>query len=212
MLRNVVLVDYENVHPKTLDLLAPACFHVRLFVGANQSKLPFEIVESMQRLGTRAEYIKISGNGSNSLDFHIACYVGMLAAEDPQACFHIVSRDTGFDPLVQHLKSKNRCIGRVNAIDDIPVIKKSAAHSPADRSRLYAENLAQPKVTKPRTLKTLSRSIASFFQHKLSEAEIDGVVAGLIERRMIVVEGDKIVYLSPASPLREHQAGRTRPL
>ncbi len=87
----------------------------------------------------------------------------------------------------------------MNAIDDIPVIKKTAAHSPADRAHLYAEKLAQPKVTKPRTRNTLSRSIASFFQRKLSEAEIDKVVAGLIERRMIALEGDKIVYLSPAS-------------
>jgi hypothetical protein len=198
MRRNFVLVDYENVRPQTLDLLAPECFHVRLFVGANQSKLPFEIVESMQKLGMRAEYIKVSGSGSNSLDFHIAYYVGVLAAEDPVACFHIVSRDTGFDPLVQHLKGKKRCIRRVNAIDDIP-IKTTAAHSPAARAHLFAEKLAQPKVTKPRTRTTLSRSIASFFQHKLSEEEVAGVVAGLIERRKIALEGDKIVYLGPAS-------------
>jgi hypothetical protein len=52
----------------------------------------------MQALGAKAQYVKISGNGSNALDFHIAFYIGHLGAVDPTAYFHIISKDAGFDP------------------------------------------------------------------------------------------------------------------
>jgi len=51
-------------------------------------------------MGERAEYVRISGNGSNALDFHIAFYIGQLAAHEPDAYFHIISKVTGFDPLI----------------------------------------------------------------------------------------------------------------
>ena len=103
---NYVLIDYENVQPEVLPGLDADHFKVLLFVGANQAKLSFDIVSAMQRLGTRAEYIKIAGNGSNALDFHIAFYIGHLAAQDQTGYFHIISKDTGFDPLIQHLSRR----------------------------------------------------------------------------------------------------------
>jgi len=71
-------------------------FKVIVFIGANQVKVSFEVASVLQRMGERAEYIKITGNGSNALDFHVAFYIGQLAAKEPEAYFHIVSKDTGF--------------------------------------------------------------------------------------------------------------------
>lgn len=94
-----------------------------LFCGANQTKVPFEIAATLQKLGPRAEYVKIAGSGPNALDFHIAYYVGYLAADHPGAFFHIISRDKGFDPLIQHLKSKKILAIRSESIADIPLVK-----------------------------------------------------------------------------------------
>jgi hypothetical protein len=69
---NYVLIDYENVQPSSLAGLDAEHFRVLVFVGANQNKLTFETAAAIQKLGPRAEYVKISGNGSNALDFHIA--------------------------------------------------------------------------------------------------------------------------------------------
>jgi hypothetical protein len=44
------------------------------------------------------------GNGRNVLDFHIAWHLGEDVARTPRAYVVIVSRDTGFDWLVKHLK------------------------------------------------------------------------------------------------------------
>lgn len=46
---NYVLVDYENVQPKSLmALTGDQPFKFLLFVGASQAKVTFEVAESMQ--------------------------------------------------------------------------------------------------------------------------------------------------------------------
>lgn len=72
MRRNIVLIDFESVQPDSIEALNHEHFHVLLFCGANQSKVAFEIAATLQKLGPRAEYVKISGVGPNALDFHIA--------------------------------------------------------------------------------------------------------------------------------------------
>lgn len=51
-----------------------------------------EITVEVQRWGSKAEYVSIAGNGSNSLDFHIAFYIGQIAALHPNTRFHIGSK------------------------------------------------------------------------------------------------------------------------
>ena len=55
-------------------------FRVIVFVGANQNKLSYGHRLSPAKTGLAGGYIKISGNGSNALDFHIAFHVGRIAA------------------------------------------------------------------------------------------------------------------------------------
>jgi PIN domain len=81
---NYVLIDYENVQPTALTVLEQEHFKVIVFVGANQAKISFDVASAIQRMGTNASYIKISGNGPNALDFHIAFYVGQLSAAEPK--------------------------------------------------------------------------------------------------------------------------------
>ncbi len=194
MRNNIVLIDFENVQPESLEQLAQDHFRVFVFVGANQNKLSFDVAASLQRLGKRAEYVKITGNGSNALDFHIAYYIGKLAAEDPSAYFHIVSKDGGFDPLIQHLKTKKVFAGRVKEVADIPLLKVGAKKTPAERLQIVVEKLAQPKVTKPRTVKTLSSSVGAFFQKQLSEQEVAAVVEAMVKQGVISISGTKVSY------------------
>ncbi len=123
--RNYVLIDYENVQPDLLPLLSETNVYVIVFVGAAQRSVPVDFAAAMQRLGSRATYIKLSGNGSNALDFHIAFYLGVLAVRDHAAYFHIISKDTGFDPLIQHMRAKQVKAHRFEDVTDIPIIKKN---------------------------------------------------------------------------------------
>jgi hypothetical protein len=179
MRKNFVLIDFENLTPTSLRSLVGDHFEVLLFVGANQSKLSFDLVNAMQDMGERAKYIKISGNGPNALDFHIAFHVGQLAAQFPDAYFHIISGDTGFDPLIAHLKSKKIFSCRSPSIDEIPLLKVAAPKSAEDRAREVISKLEKPKATRPRTTVTLSRAVATFFRNQISDAEIAAVVKAM---------------------------------
>ncbi|MEX2579214.1 MAG: PIN domain-containing protein [Verrucomicrobiales bacterium] len=108
MKTNYILIDFENVQPATL--FRPPDFPIRIivFVGEKQQKIPLDLASALQVLGTNAEYIRISGQGQNALDFHLAFWIGRLAERDSQSYFHIVSRDKGFDPLIAHLKTQRR--------------------------------------------------------------------------------------------------------
>jgi hypothetical protein len=194
---NFILIDYENVHLEALAGLDAEHFKVILFVGANQTKLPFDLAAAVQKMGSRAEYVKISGNGSNALDFHIAFYVGQLAAQDPTAYFHIISKDTGFDPLIQHLRSRKISVARSNSIADIPLLKASNAKSASEKIDVIVANLKQRKTGKPRTIKTLSSTINSLFQKQLADEELTSLLADLQGKGWILTSENKVSYALP---------------
>ena len=73
---NYVLIDYENVQPKNLDLLGDHPFKIFVFVGDNQNKISVNLAAKMQSLGENARYIQITGSGQDALDSHIAFYIG----------------------------------------------------------------------------------------------------------------------------------------
>ncbi|MBA2961946.1 MULTISPECIES: PIN domain-containing protein [Ramlibacter] len=191
---NIVLIDLESVQPASVGLLAPEYFRVKVFVGATQNKLSFELATAMQQLGPRAEYVKIAGVGKNALDFHIAFYIGRVAAEQPESFFHIISKDTGFDPLVQHLKEENIFCRRWECLEEIPAVKAAHVKSPEERAILFMSRLLQPNATKPRTEKTLRSAISAHFQRQLADDEITAIVAALQRPGHLSITDGKVVY------------------
>ena len=199
MRTNYVLIDYENVQPVALSVLDQDHFKIMVFVGASQTKVAFESAAALQRMGSKAEYVKISGNGSNALDFHIAFYIGQLATQDPTAYFHIISNDTGFDPLIQHLKAKKIFAARSKDVADIPLVKAANSKSPKEKIEIIVAKLQQLAASKPRTIKTLSSTISSLFQKQLTEEEVASLVSELQSRSLIAVASTKVSYVLPPS-------------
>lgn len=198
MRTNYVLIDYENVQPDSLALLDREEFRIRLFIGANQASLKRNVAIAMQRLGpARAEYVEISGNGPNALDFHIAYYIGCLSAADRDAFFHIISKDTGFDPLIAHLKSRKVFCQRSVRIEDIPLLRTLSASSPPEQADAVIDNLRRRGNARPRLVKTLKNTIATIFANKLEERELDALLKELQQRGVIALVDQKVNYSIP---------------
>jgi hypothetical protein len=191
---NYVLIDFENVQPKNLEILSKHPFKVFIFCGANQTKLPYDLAAAMQRLGNNAEYIKISGNGRNALDFHIACYVGELATKDPEGHFHIISKDTGFDTLIQHLKGRKIHIQRERDLAEIPVLRMTKSASDDEKIAAIVKNLEGRGQSRPRKLKTLSNTINTLFTKRLEESELTSLIEQLKKLRYITVQEGRVTY------------------
>jgi hypothetical protein len=198
MKTNYILIDYENVQPQNLEILNGHPFKVLVFVGANQTKIPFELASALQKLGEQAQYVKIGGNGQNALDFHIAFYIGQIAERDSNSYFHIISKDTGFDPLIKHLKANKIFAQRETDLAEIPLLKISNTTSLDGKIAAIIENLSGRGQSKPRKVKTLRNTINSLFMKKLEEKELSGLIEQLTRRGCIVVnQNGNVSYKLP---------------
>lgn len=189
-----ILVDFENVQPDNFRLLNGHPFKVKVFLGSNQGKIPIDMARTLQQYGPNVEYIQIDGSGCNALDFHIAYYIGRLAAENPDAIFHIISKDTGFDPLIKHLKAKKIICQRLASIAAIPPFKSTNSKPFSDKFDTLICNLAKRKTGKPRTIKTLRSTIKALFLNQLSMGEPDALIEQLKKRGAIKVDDGKVQY------------------
>ena len=198
MQKNYVLVDFENVQPKNLGILAEHPFKVFVFIGANQTKVPRHVAVAMQALAERAQYVEIDGSGPNALDFHIAYYIGELAAADPAGSYHVISRDKGFDPLIRHLRGRKISVRRETDIAEIPQLRIPKKAKKDDKIDAIVRNLAGRGQSRPRKVKTLQNTISNLVSESLTEAELDALVAELQERKLIVVNKGNIKYRLPS--------------
>lgn len=198
---NYVLIDFENVQPDNLEKLAYLPVRVYVFVGENQTKLTFEFSDAMQRLGDRASYIKMKGNGPNALDFHIAFYAGALATADPEGYFHIISNDSGFDPLIAHLRNGRSPQVRIYRHSDIGKICSPTKAEPApvdDLARQLLNNLQRQHNVLPKKREGLYNTIHTLFGKKLNSSEVDGLIEVLRSRKILTITGNKVQYNLPA--------------
>jgi len=191
-------VDFENVQPKNLELLSGPSVKIKIFLGTNQAKIPVAMAQAVQAFGPDAEYIQIDGNGSNALDFHIAYYIGRLAAENPGSSFHVVSKDTGFDPLIRHLGTKGISCRRTTALSETAAVKIPNSSSNPQKLDAVIDNLAKQKAAKPRTLKTLRSTIKAWFVNQLSKEGLDDLIGELTARGIVTVSDRKVHYELPS--------------
>ena len=198
MSTNYVLIDFENVQPKNLSILAAHPFKVFVFIGANQTKVPRHVAVAMQALGDRANYVEIDGSGPNALDFHIAYYIGELAAADPTGSFHIISKDKGFDPLIRHLKGKKIRVRRESDLAEIPNLRIPKKAKKDDIIDAIVKNLVGRGPSRPRKVKTLQNTINNLVSETLDDAKLADLVNELQKRKLIVIDKGNIKYTLPA--------------
>ncbi len=183
-----VLIDHENVQPKDLALLNGQPVHVIVFLGATQARLSAELAVAMQARGANGTYVRINATGRNALDFHIAFYLGELAAKDPSASFHVISKDNGYGPLLEHLRSRGvDARGSETLAPLLPAVDDAVGDVIA-----YLRNAG---TARPRKVKTLGNAINARRGNTLEPPEIERVIAELIRRRVIAVTDGKVTYL-----------------
>ena len=190
-MKNIILIDYENLQVKNLDDVYCLDADVYVFRGPTQNKLPAELIESAQKFGSRITWIKTSRQGHNALDFHIAYFVGQIVQSDSKVFFHIVSKDDGFDALIDFMKERKLFIDRVESIDDIPLVKKMKAIESNPVAFIKDRIL---NVSSPSRLKTLRTAIAKWLE-KDKEKLINGIVESLKKEKFLEIDAQgKVTY------------------
>ena len=193
---NYILIDYENVQPLNFDIPKEYPLHIIIFVGANQKKIPIELVTTIQSLGGNAQYITINEIGKNALDFHLTFYLGKLYEEDPNGYFHIISKDRGFDILINHLKQKKVLINRYSSIQKVPALKQANCEtfSIDEKISLIIDHLVKRGEAKPRKTDTLANTINSICGRTLTQPQLQSIIRVLAQRKHIILDGKKVIY------------------
>ena len=220
-----ILVDYENVPVKSLALLQGEEFRICVFLGRTNSKIDSDLAVAMQKMGDRAQYVKLTSTGPNALDFHIAFYLGKLVTLHDDYHFHIISKDKGFDALIARLQDQKLFASRSSSIEEMPCFahlmvskpaeavkpapkvsptpnvivaaKKSTAVELEERVQLVIANLRGQTKARPAKLKTLINSIHARIGKSLPASAAEAVCKSLVDRKYVVVNGLKVTYKLP---------------
>jgi hypothetical protein len=193
MSARMLFVDLENVQKVDLSKV-PEDAGVIIFYGVTQKNLPEDLVVQAQPLGARLKWIKIAGQGPNALDFHIAYYLGATLTVSPKTHCFVLSKDTGFDPLIRHLHALGHACRRVGSLKDAfpaPMAKTAIASPPDDYARLVA--LLKKEKVLPLKRKGLGGKVKSWFL-KLGATEHQALVQRLIDEGLVKEIGTEIKF------------------
>jgi hypothetical protein len=206
---NHVFVDFENVHELDTSIIGAKAVTFTLLLGAKQTKLEIGLVEKLMEHSAAVQLIRLTSSGKNALDFALAYYLGRAASTNPMGYFHIVSKDTGFDPLVEHLRSRH-----INARrhDSFATLTFSAAAktapakaAPAPLKPIPAEqedaviralgHLRNNVTARPKKKKTLLSHLKTMLGHNVNDAEAAKLLETLRKAGHISIgENDAVTY------------------
>lgn len=114
---NYYFIDYENVHADGLSGVEQIAENDIICVMYTEQSKSFslEFVEKIARQKARLESYKAGTGSKNALDFQLSSYMGYIIAknENDSVEFCIVSKDTGFDCLVEFWKERGVKVRRI---------------------------------------------------------------------------------------------------
>ncbi|MES2279873.1 MAG: PIN domain-containing protein [Pseudomonadota bacterium] len=146
---HLLLVDLEN-RPKVNFEVLDKTFRVVIFVGYEQNP-PKATIKSWQAFpAAQLEIVRIEGDGKNALDFHIACQLGRTFETARNTRCHVLSDDTGFDPLIASLNKNGLWCQRISSLDELsaPIPAEPAVAPLVDQIDL----IACPRCHKAKTI------------------------------------------------------------
>jgi hypothetical protein len=170
---------------------------VPFFLNAAQKSVPKEFLTGAAKLGGRFEAIEVEGHGKNAVDFHIAFYLGERLSCSPKTRCVILSKDKGFDPLIEHLTGRGFAARRVASLSE--AFPKPSAPSPTARPTPDWEAALQwlakmPKANRPRKRKGLVAHLHTHFGKKLPETEIEQIVDSLFSTKKLSEPAGTLAY------------------
>jgi len=160
----VYLIDYENVHDAGIVGIAKLTANdkVTIFCSANTKSLAMDTHISIVESKAKIEHIKTAKTAKNYLDFQLSTKLGYMIGKGEKGPYYIISKDTGFDSVVDYWQANSITIKRQEQIE--PEKKTKAQNSKKTAAPAVTVVSAAPAITsdKNATVESIvSDSIAS---------------------------------------------------
>ncbi len=122
------LIDYENVSASGLDGLETLSREdvVYIFYTENADRLTFDAHRRLIESQAQIRYYKVESGTKNALDFQLSTYLGYLIAGSAGESYYIISKDSGFDGVVNFWGKQNVKLLRMPNLD---VVNTRQAHN-----------------------------------------------------------------------------------
>lgn len=119
---SIYLVDYENVNADGLKDVGRlgSDDRVIVFYTANADKITFELHNRLNESAADISFLKVDAGGKNALDFQLSTYLGYLTAVYKEERFFIVSKDTGFNYIVNFWRERKVRVQRIPSLVNAP--------------------------------------------------------------------------------------------
>lgn len=215
---NHVFVDFENVQTLNFTGFGERVVKLTLFLGEKQKRLDTNLVEQLLQHAANVEMVRLTSVGKNALDFTLSYYLGRAASSEPRGFFHVISKDKGFDPLIEHLKRRHvkawrhadfsaaieqitKC--RATTLTDGKTAPAASAPSPISESPVLPlpntsiddvlMHMKRQRAHQPTRRDKLCTMLKNHFH--LGDPQAEQIIATLTERGAITVDGKgKVAY------------------
>ena len=199
---HLVFVDFENVPNIDLALIVTHPARVILLIGKNQKRLDLALVQQIHQLGERIQLIEVGASGHNALDLTLAYHLGRAVVHAPSTIFHIISKDSDFDPLIAHLQANGVAVNRHPSFDALPFLPgpKKAAPAlkvPEDRRSKVMARLKDPaNASRPTTKRALLAHIKTGLGKAASTGDPEDILRELADEGALTIDPatEKVLY------------------
>ena len=123
-----------------------------------------------------------------------------MASTNPNAYFHIISKDKGFDPLVKHLAGRHLVVRRVESVKDaFSVSRQTAGRDEAPNLEAAQEAAVKwlsgmQKNRRPRKRKGLVAHLNSHFAKRMPEPQIQALIDRMIADKQLADVNGTLTY------------------
>lgn len=143
------LIDYENTGVKGLlgieqlkedDLII-------IFYGPKTGAVPFDEHVKICQAASQVKYIKTTKTAKNYLDFQLTTYLGYLVGQTDVKEYYVISKDSGYDSVIDFWKKWGIRIVRKENIAGQKIAAKAAAGKTAGKQKTTAKAAKQTSGT-----------------------------------------------------------------
>ena len=158
------LVDYENVSDAGLVGVNQRSANdlVIIFYGSKVKSIAYESLIAITDSAANIEHMKAEKTAKNYLDFQLTTYLGYKLGQNSYSEIYVISKDSGFDAVVDFWSNRGQSIKRQEAI----VVTEKTAKATKSKSTIKQQ---------PKNAKASSQSAVTDEQKKEIRAAVKGI-------------------------------------
>ena len=141
------LIDFENVANNGFDGLPELrpTDELLIFYSEQHSTISIPVHQALEKSQVKKTYMPIKSGGKNALDFQLVTWLGFEISQNDKEHFVIISKDTGFDVVVDFWKKRGINVSRNRSLQGTKAFITKVKKSKSKDSKEVKEKDAKEK-------------------------------------------------------------------